>query len=58
MEDTSKFAQSDLKGKIQIWLEEVRAPFFTAVLVPVSWLMQLKMLAKKRTNSNSSTPTK
>jgi len=35
MEGKSKFAQSDLKGKIKIWLEEVRAPFFTAVLVPV-----------------------
>jgi 1,4-dihydroxy-2-naphthoate octaprenyltransferase len=35
MQGKSKFAQSDLKGKILIWLEGVRAPFFTAVLVPV-----------------------
>ena len=35
MNSPSKFAQAPLKGKILIWLEEIRAPFFTAVLVPV-----------------------
>lgn len=35
MSEPSRFAQAPLKGKILIWLEEVRAPFFTAVLVPV-----------------------
>lgn len=31
----SEFALAMPRRKIQIWLEEVRAPFFTAVLVPV-----------------------
>lgn len=31
----SEFSKAPLPAKIKIWLEEVRAPFFTAVLVPV-----------------------
>ncbi|MFH1861911.1 MAG: prenyltransferase, partial [bacterium] len=34
-EHVSELTKAPLKRKIQIWLEEVRAPFFTAVLVPV-----------------------
>ena len=35
MSSKSEFARAPLSRRIQIWLEEVRAPFFTAVLVPV-----------------------
>ncbi|MCX6639956.1 MAG: prenyltransferase [bacterium] len=35
MQQVSEFTTAPLKRKILIWLEEVRAPFFTAVLVPV-----------------------
>ena len=35
MDTKSEFATATLSRKIQIWLEEVRAPFFTAVLIPV-----------------------
>lgn len=35
MSSTSEFATASFKRKIQIWLVEIRAPFFTAVLVPV-----------------------
>jgi 1,4-dihydroxy-2-naphthoate polyprenyltransferase len=35
MSTVSEFTNAPLKRKIQIWVEAVRAPFFTAVLVPV-----------------------
>jgi 1,4-dihydroxy-2-naphthoate octaprenyltransferase len=35
MSQPSKFSTAPLPEKIKIWLEAVRAPFFTAVLVPV-----------------------
>jgi 1,4-dihydroxy-2-naphthoate polyprenyltransferase len=35
MSSSSKFASASLTGKFGIWIEAVRAPFFTAVLVPV-----------------------
>ncbi|RJP80714.1 MAG: prenyltransferase [Candidatus Zixiibacteriota bacterium] len=35
MNTPSRFSQAPLREKILIWVEAVRAPFFTAVLVPV-----------------------